>query len=234
MPSYAVLGATINTGQSLMNVLLQSPDNEIHAYVHSESKLQRMSPDLCGLENVKIYQGSIQNSDVISECIAGTQAVFLAVAMSDNMPGCRVAQDTAQTVLRQPRRPPVLRPAALGPRDALACASNVYKDLLDAEKYLRAREDWISFTFIKPGGLVHDAQKGHELSTEIQQSFLSFLDLAAGMVEVADTEGDRWDMKNVSVPPTAPDVKFEWWAPVNLVKGLLCHFFPSAYPYLKS
>jgi hypothetical protein len=116
----------------------------------------------------------------------------------------------------------------------LAGASNVYADLIKAEEYLRSQDSWIASTFVKPGGLVHDKQKGHELSTERQQTFLSFLDLAAGMVEVADTEGDKWDMKNVSVLPTARDVKFEWMAPINLVKGLLCHFFTSTYRWLKS
>lgn len=116
----------------------------------------------------------------------------------------------------------------------LTCASHVYADLAKAETYLRSQGSWISTTFVKPGGLAHDAQKGHELSTERQVTFLSFLDLAAGMVEIADAEGEGWDGRDVSVVPTAEDVRIEWWAPYYLFRGLLFHFFPSAYPLLGS
>lgn len=87
---------------------------------------------------------------------------------------------------------------------------------------------------IKPGGLVHDAQKGHELSTERQQTFLSFLDLAAGMVEAGQAEDGKWDMKDVSVVPTAKDVKIEWRVPYFVAQGLLLHFFPWMWPYIRS
>lgn len=257
MSSYAVLGATGNTGQSLLKVLSQSPDSEIHAYVRSKSKLLHLSPELASATNVKIFEGSLEDVDLISDCIRGTRAVFMAVAVSDNVPGCRIAQDTTRVVVaameklrsKAPNqklpRVIVLSSASLDdylcrdmPRFVhwmlLACASHVYADLRKAEAYLRSQESWITSVFIKPGGLVHDKQKGHALSTEKQQTFLSFLDMAAGMVEVADAEDDKWDMKNVSVLPTAKDVKFEWMAPINLVKGLLCHFFPSTYPWLKS
>jgi oxidoreductase AflX len=257
MPFYAVMGATGNTGQSLLNILSQSPDNSIHAYVRSKSKLLRLSPELSSAKNVKIFEGDLEDVDLICNCISGTRAVLMAIAMSDNMSGCRIAQDTARVVVAAMEklrskdanvklpRVIVLSSASLDDylcRDLphfvhwmlLTCASNVYADLIKAEEYLRSQESWITSVFIKPGGLVHDKQKGHALSTERQQTFLSFLDLAAGMVEVADTEGDKWDMKNVSVLPTAKDVKIEWMAPINLVKGLLCHFFPSTYPWLKS
>lgn len=63
---------------------------------------------------------------------------------------------------------------------------------------------------MKPGGLLHDKQRGHELSTErARTTFLSFLDLAKGMVEIANTKDNRWDMKNVSALPTSKDAKFE-------------------------
>ncbi len=253
MNSYAVLGATGNTGQSLLTILSQAPDKTIHAYCRSKSKLLRLSPHISSNENIKVYEGNLDDVSLIADCISGTKAVFMVVALSDNMPGCSIALDTARVVVsameklrkddpdaRLPRAI-VLSSASLDnhlcrdmPRFVhwmlFACASNVYKDLIQAEKYLRSKEDWISTTFIKPGGLVHDRQRGHELSTERQQTFLSFLDLAAGMVEVADTEGDKWDMRNVSVLPTSKDVKFEWMAPVYLVKGLFYHFFPSMAP----
>lgn len=83
-----------------------------------------------------------------------------------------------------------------------------------------------------PGGLTHDVQKGHELSAERQQTFISFLDLAAGMVEVADADA-RWEGKHVSVVLKGDrKARFEWWAPVVLGKGLLCHVCPWLYEWL--
>ena len=110
-------------------------------------------------------------------------------------------------------------------------ASHIYDDLRKAETFLRSH-DWIKQVYIKPGGLVHDKQRGHALSTKRQQTFLSFLDLAAGMVEVADADGDRWDMKNVSVIPASPGTRIEWRIPLFLFRGLMWHFFPFLYPSL--
>ncbi|KAK4995389.1 hypothetical protein LTR66_004782 [Elasticomyces elasticus] len=250
--SYAVLGATGKTGQALLRVLSQSPDKEIHAYCRSKSRLLRLSPDLMSNPNLRVVEGNLKDVALIADCIAGTRAVFLTVAMSSNMPGCTIAIDTARIVVaaieRLHTKPPhliMLSSASLDeklchdvPRPIhwllLACVSHVYKDLVKAEEYLRSQGDSITTTFVKPGGLVHDAQKGRELSTERAQTFLSFLDLAAGMIEIADEDGDKWDMKSVSVLPTAKNVKIEWKAPIYLVKGLFFHFFPSLYPFPKS
>lgn len=81
---------------------------------------------------------------------------------------------------------------------------------------------------------MHDEQRGHEVSTERSRTLLSFLDLAAGMVEVADAEGDHWDMKDVSVLPTARDVRIEWRVPICSLKGLLYHFLPALYWHLNA
>ena len=253
--SYAVLGATGNIGQSLLKVLEEQPNKDIHAFVRSKSKLERLSPAICSKANVKIFQGNITDISTLKQCLQGTRAAFLAVAVTDNIPGCSIAQDTARCVVaalqelkeeapysKLPRLI-VLSSASLNDkfwRDIphilhklmSMAASYVYEDLAKAEEYLRSQGDWISSTFVKPGGLVHDAQKGYELSTERQQTFLSYLDLAAGMVEIADTDGDVWNMEDVSVLPTAKDVKIEWWVLWFLVKGWLYHFFPSVYPWL--
>lgn len=83
--------------------------------------------------------------------------------------------------------------------------------------------------FIMPGGLVQDAQKGHKLSTERQQTFLGWLDLAAGMVEVADEESDLWTGKNVSVLPVVGDVPMNWTVPWIMIVGLCSTYAPWSY-----
>ncbi|KAK0279173.1 hypothetical protein LTR35_008908 [Friedmanniomyces endolithicus] len=256
MASFAVLGATGSTGSSITKVLLQQEKVSIHVLVRSKAKLFETIPGIESDPRLQVFEGNIVNIDVLTECIRGTKAVFLAVAINDNMSGCTIAMDTARSVvaalerLKQEKpdyelpRLVILSSASLSdhlmrdfPKLAhaamLTAASYIYQDLRVAEKFLRAQEHWgVKSVFIKPGGLVHDDQKGHELSVDKQQTFLSFLDLAAGMVEAAQAEDGRWDMKDVSVVPTAKDVKIEWRVPYFVLQGFLMHFFPWLWKYL--
>jgi hypothetical protein len=181
--------------------------------------------------------------------------VFLTVAVVDNVPGTTIAQDTAHAVVdalnilkkRDPHfKPPhlvVLSSASLDDKFwtttpafvhhlLYAAMCNVYNDLKAAEAYLRAQDDWLACTFVMPGGISHDVQRGHELSTSEQQTFVSFLDVAAAMIEVADA-GGRWDRENVSLVLSGRQkAKVEWWAPVVLGKGLLMGVWPWMYKWL--
>lgn len=87
MATYAVLGATGNTGQALIKILLQSPDKTIHAYCRSKQKLYRLAPEISEEKTVRVFEGGLNDENVIADCIRGTRAVFLAVAVPDNMPG---------------------------------------------------------------------------------------------------------------------------------------------------
>ncbi|KAK1067298.1 hypothetical protein LTR74_006502 [Friedmanniomyces endolithicus] len=256
MASFAVLGATGSTGSSITKVLLSQKDLSIHVLVRSKPKLFKTIPGIESDSRLQVFEGNIDNIDVLTECIRGTKAVFLAVAINDNMPGCTIAMDTARSVvaalerLKQEKpdyelpRLVILSSASLSdhlmrnfPKLAhaamLTAASYIYQDLREAETFLRAQEYWgVKSVFIKPGGLVHDAQKGHELSLDRQQTFLSFLDLAAGMVEAAQAEDGKWDLKDVSVVPTAKDVKIEWRVPYFVLQGFLMHFFPWLWKYI--
>lgn len=87
MPTYAILGATGNTGQALIKILLESPDKKIHAYCRSKQKLYRLTPEIAEEKKVSVFEGGLDDEDVIADCIRGTRAVFLAVAVPDNMPG---------------------------------------------------------------------------------------------------------------------------------------------------
>jgi hypothetical protein len=109
--------------------------------------------------------------------------------------------------------------------------SYIYSDLRLAEDFLPPHE-WIKQVYIKPGGLVQNKPHGDILSTERQETFLSFINLAAGKVEVADADDDKWDFKNVSVVPASPGTKIGWMVPYYCLVGLLFHFLPWSYPYL--
>ncbi|OBW66067.1 MAG: Rhomboid-like protein [Aureobasidium pullulans] len=210
MPTYAVLGATGNTGQSLLQILTQDPSNTVHAYCRSKSKLERLQPNITNNPNVKVYEGSLTDTEVIRDCIKNTHAVFLAVAVSGNVPGNTIAQDTARVVVaalkqihetdassKLPRLVVLsavpTEPAFSKDMPALALTilfraeSNIYNDLIAAEKQLRKEQDWLSVTFVKPGALSIDSQKGHALTMEGPKGVVSFLDLAAAKVISAVT-----------------------------------------------
>ena len=116
----------------------------------------------------------------------------------------------------------------------LRSASYVYQDLHDAERFLRAQQDWVSTIFIKPGALSVDRQRGHALSLTEEDSPLSYLDLAAGMIEAADDPDGGYDGRNVSVINTGGRARFPLGTPWCIFIGLLSHYFPALHPYLPS
>jgi putative NADH-flavin reductase len=256
MSAYAILGATGNTGLSILQLLTKNPDKRIHVLVRSKSKLEKLFPGASSNPNIQIFEGSISDIQVLQACLKGSKAAFLTVAVTANIPGCSIAQDTATSVIEalqglreqdkalKPPRLVVLSSAAMDDKfwiDTPAivhkilgkASSYVYADLGVAESILRKEADWLSSVFVMPGGIVHDELNGHELSMTKQQTFVSFLDVAAGMIECADEEGERWDGAHVSVVlKDGKRARIEWWVPVYMVKGMLCHFFPWLYPYV--
>lgn len=257
MTTYAVLGATGNCGSSLIQVLLPSPDITIHAYCRNEAKLAKMFPDEIRAGRIKVFAGQIDDVDLFARCMRGCRAVFVAVTMNDNIPGVHVAQDTARTLIaalknvraedklaavRMPKIV-VLSSASLEPWMCgnlpkmmhwivLHANSNVYEDLRVQERLLRAEQEWLSSIFIKPGGLVNDRQRGHKLDLNQQETFVSYLDLAAGMVEAAEDPEGRYDMKDVTVNNIGGSARFPKRLPLLAVCGILRHYFPWLHPYL--
>lgn len=257
MPSYAILGATGGIGRSLLRVLLQSPDNQIKAYCRSRAKLLRVCPEAAAAntEQLTVFEGRLDDVALIADCLRGTRAVFLAVSVSDNMPGCTIAREAtsvavaALDALRQDNGPTAQLPTVVLSSSASLdksfsgdvppfvhwlldrAVSNLYHDLAEAEAFLRAQGAWVRVVFVRPGGLVHDRQGGHEISTTTAKTPLSFLDLAAGMVEVADDEEGRYIMKSVSVLPTSDRVAFPWDCVYFVLTGLLYHYLPWTYQY---
>jgi hypothetical protein len=87
---------------------------------------------------------------------------------------------------------------------------------------------------MKPGALSVDKQRGHALSLTEEGSPLSYLDLAAAMVEAVDDPDGRYDMQNVSVVNTNGRAKFPTGTPMCILMGLISHFFPFLHDYLPS
>lgn len=112
-----------------------------------------------------------------------------------------------------------------------------YADLELAESYLRLHRSWLHATFIQPGGLVEEKQQGHELRLHGREkkagsAFMSYLDLAAGMIEVAESP-DKYNWVAVGVIPTSTNVPMEWKVPLRLVAGVTCTYVPWIYPFFR-
>lgn len=262
MATYAVLGSTGNCGTALIQNLLQSPQKPIiHAYCRNEAKLRRLVPEIADNKRVRVFAGSIYDDELITDCVKDAKAVFLTVTTNDNVPGCRVGLDSATAVVKALQRLKT-SPSAAGKklprlvllssatiddhlaRDMpgwfrpimLAAASHVYEDLRRTEAMLRSHDDWLSTVFIKPAGLSPDVSRGHRLTLDEEESFISYLDLAAGMIEAAGDEEGRYDGRNVGVVNKTRGVgaKFPKGTPQCILMGLLRHFFPWLHPYLPS
>lgn len=257
--TYAVLGATGNCGTALVRLLLQSPTARIHAYCRNKPKLLGLIPELADTPSsqVNIFEGSIHDTSLLTDCIRGCRAVFLVVSTNDNIPGCRMAQDTAIGVIQALQilnkeseftimpKLVLLSSATLDEQLSratpalirwilLRSASHVYRDLVETEAFLRAQGDWVSTVFIKPGGLSLDVQRGHALSLTEEKSPLSYADLAAAMIEAATDPDGRWDMRNVGVISVNGPAKSPPGAPMCIFMGFVRHYFPFLHPYLPS
>lgn len=171
MLTNAILGSTGNIGLSILRELStpQTSDDadkkaiQINAYARSKSKLLSLYPAAGSNPNISIHAGSLQNLDLLAKCLKDTSAIYLAVAVSDNVPNCSVAQTTARLVIEALERlrsqhistyqPPLLvvlssaststqlwRGEGIPPliHTMLSkAASNVYHDLSLAENFLR-------------------------------------------------------------------------------------------------
>ncbi|KAK4870179.1 hypothetical protein LT330_005233 [Penicillium expansum] len=257
---YAVLGSTGNCGTALIQNLLHNPDAHVHAYCRNRPKLLRLLPNLDEEKRVKIFQGSIQDNALLTSCLSDCRVVFLVVSTNDNIPDCHLAQDTVKAVIQslhnirqqtsfgdnKPQKLPKLVLLSSATIDdhfsrhvpyllrlvLLRSASHVYSDLIETEKILRAEGDWLTSIFVKPGALSVDIQRGHALSLTDEDSPLSYLDLAAAMIEAAEDVNGSYDMRDVSVVNASQKAKFPRGTPMCIFMGLLRHFFPYLHPYL--
>ncbi|KAK4168181.1 hypothetical protein QBC43DRAFT_115642 [Cladorrhinum sp. PSN259] len=255
--TYAVLGATGNTGKGLILNLLKSPRNKVNAYCRNKNKLFQQLPEAAQTKQVQVFEGNILDVGLMEQCIRGTKAVFLVVTSNDNIPGCRLSQDQCNSVIQALQNIRTHSPGAKLPKlillssatidDYLArhmpkwfrpimlrAASHVYDDLRIAEKFLRSHSDWVSTIFIKPGGLSVDVARGHQLSLDEEESFISYLDLSAAMIEAADDSEGQYDGRNVGVVNAKRGVgaAFPRGTPLCITVGLLRHYFPWMHPYL--
>lgn len=257
MSTFAVLGATGNCGTALIDNLLRTPGAHIHAYCRNRNKLLNKVPQLRESKQITIFEGNINDQKLLVDCIKDTKAVFHCVSMNDNLPNCHVGQDMAEAIivalrhikaerLSNSKIPKVILLSSATIDDHLSrempwfvrqvlltAASHVYEDCRQAERVLREQSDWLTSIFVKPGGLCVDAQRGHRIEDR-EESFLSYLDLAAAMIEMAEEPNGKYDLRNVGVVNAGSPAKFPPGTAWLILANLLRHFFPWTHQYLPS
>ena len=258
-PTYAILGATGTIGNILLTHLFTTTSININVFIRSQTKLDGLSPDITASPRLSTYLGDITHSlENLTDCLRSTTAAFLCCACSSNNPNTTVAQDQARAVIVALSRIRADDPGAIVPRlivldsaetEARFCINIpwpfhhllfrancfIYADLIAAAAILRKEGDWVDMIFVKSGGLSHDEPEGHRVSGEgPQQTWLSFRDLVAGMVECADEEeGRRWVGRSVTVVgQTGRGVGVEWRALGVLGRGLMVSVAPWLYGWL--
>ena len=251
MPTYTIIGATGKTGGALLKLLLERPDSHINAYVRSKQKLVENWPGTDENKKVSISTGSLDDIPSLASAVApGVDAVFMVVGQNESYPGMRIAQDSSQALIAalcyaRSQSPDVKLPkllflssATINPRISAnapwlvheivyTALSYAYEDLELAERYLRMHESWVEAIFVQPGALVEDEQKGHAVGLDVLSDFVSYYDLAAGIIEIAESGKYAW--QGVGVRATSRDVRFEPNAPKQMIRGLIWHFFPVLY-----
>jgi hypothetical protein len=217
MSIFAILGATGLTGQNIVKHLLQNPENELNLYVRSQSKLIKLFPNIQENKQVHIFEGSMNDIELVSSCLDSTKAVFSVLASNDNTPGMTIARDAAATVIaalsrlkeknKEVKLPRVvvLSSATLNP---LLYAHepiivhyiiyyafwHVYQDVIGAislyQKTIESGELEIDVRFVEPGGLTEGKGSGRVGLTRDQMSdVVSYGDLGRAMVMVGEDEG---------------------------------------------
>lgn len=111
--TYAIVGATGNCGTALIKILLQREGVLIHAYCRNRAKLLRLLQDVDYSGRVTIFEGSMHNVELLGSCLHGCRAAFLVASTNDNIPGCRVGQDTAVSIIKALKSVRISAPATL-------------------------------------------------------------------------------------------------------------------------
>ena len=256
--TYAVLGATGNTGSELVKCLLCRPSTRIHVYARSASRLRSMHPSLSSNPNISIHVGDLTDVKLLSSCLRGCNAVFSTVASNTNQPGMSIAQRTAHSVvsalemLREESRatnpqelwkcptvvmlsaaPLNLTSSAKIPKPVhwlltKSCCYN-FQDLRLATEYFRAHE-WIPLIVAHPAGIVHAKSQGVRLSADENSPIISYAALARGMVMMAEQD-EKWVGRGVGLVAEGMGFSFSIFGNVflYLLPGLMYALFPWAW-----
>ncbi|RVX72085.1 hypothetical protein B0A52_04683 [Exophiala mesophila] len=187
----------------------------------------------------------------MSNCLKGAQRIIFALGENDNIPGTRVLQDGARTVVDALARLEKVNTGYVPPRIIVLSSStwnekfaaarprllhwairnafvHAYADLLQAHTYLLADPSLASVLLIQPGALVDRPPTGHEISTESILPCATYGDLASGIVECAlNSEYDKISAVGVSSKDGDDGMKYGPSMMYMIIRGLCATFVPG-------
>ena len=91
MPTYAILGATSQTGSESLKLLLPTSAH-LNVYARSASRLQLKHPTPSSAPNVTMFIGELSDTALLASCLLDAVTVFSTVAQNQTEPGCSIPQ----------------------------------------------------------------------------------------------------------------------------------------------
>lgn len=206
----AIFGATGQTGRVIVRHLLaqqKSKSLRLQIYVRNKGKLLDFFPDIESKRDVRVFQGSLTDTEVVKRTLSAAQIIISTLGENDNIPGVRILQDGANSIIAsledfkanqedwQKPRLFFLSSSTLNARFAAdrpplvhwlikTAFSHPYADLIKAQARLLESTSLLSVTLIQPPVLIDEEGTGHEISTESVRLAVSYEDLGAAFCEL--------------------------------------------------
>ncbi|KAL4888643.1 hypothetical protein BDV59DRAFT_210986 [Aspergillus ambiguus] len=253
--SFALLGATGNTGRRVLRRLLQdtaTSRSTFNAYVRSRAKIDGLFPDLSSDNRVTIFHGELTDEGLIRNCLSGVDTIICTLGENENIPGVRILQDCARVVIDvltslraessiEWDRPRLIllssatwNPVFSAPRPALLdwmirnAFARPYSDLVRAQNILLSAPSLVSVVLVQPNALVLESATGCVISTDFAHMAVSYEDLADGFVQVATIPKYR-DIGAVGISSkrAANPILYAPFVMGKIFRGLLFQFVPG-------
>ncbi|KAH6667380.1 hypothetical protein B0J14DRAFT_602099 [Halenospora varia] len=206
----AIFGATGQTGRVIVRHLLAQAESrplQLQIYVRDRAKLFTLCPGIDTKPHVQIFQGALTDVEVAKSTISGAHIVVSTLGENDNVPGVRVLQDGANSIIaaledlkaqqKGWQKPHVfyLSSSTYNARFAAerppfvhwlikTAFSHPYADLAKAQARLIESTSLLSITLIQPPVLIEEEGTGHEISNESVRLAVSYEDLGAAFTEM--------------------------------------------------
>ncbi|KAF4556360.1 putative NAD(P)H-binding protein 2 [Elsinoe fawcettii] len=250
--TFALIGATGQTGRIVLRRLLDRQDIHINIYVRSKSKLLGQSPSLEKSSRVSIFEGAVTDTTTFMSCLRGASTVICTLGGNDNRPqrGLRDGATSIVSALTNLRSeaegnyqaPHVLLLSSLTWNDNMQKQTPAlvhfiisrafwypYEDLLGAHKILGDAGDLMKLLLIQPSAIVDDRGTGPLISSDTATMTTSYEDLAEAFVICAT--GNEWrKLSQVVVTSKGGDASGRGYGleiAKRVVRGLSASYIPG-------
>jgi hypothetical protein len=101
MRTIAVLGATGQTGQELVKLLLtRHTDCKLHVYARNADSLYSKIPSLRSAQHAKVFIGSLDDVTFMQGVLQDVDVIISTIASNQNSPGCDVVTRASYSIVK--------------------------------------------------------------------------------------------------------------------------------------